>query len=264
MIEYIKAVILGIVEGLTEFLPISSTGHLILLNQFISFDKEFTVLFDVIIQLGAILAVLAFFIKKLWPFGKNIADKEKTWNIWYKTVVGVLPAIILGAIGANFIEKRLFNPWVVAVALLAGGLIILFIERKNRQPQITSLDSLGFKTAFFIGLIQCVSMIPGTSRSAATIIGAMLLGASRLVATEFSFFLAIPTMLAASSYSLFTYKAGFSVEQLGILAAGFITSFIVAWAVTKFLIGYVQKNNFKPFGYYRIVLAIIVLSFFLL
>jgi len=266
MFSYFSAIILGIVEGFTEFLPISSTGHLILVNQFISFSKEFTVLFDIVIQLGAILAVLVYFRKKLWPFTKDKIKNRETLNIWYKTIIGVLPAIFLGALFAKFIENKLFNPWVVAFALLIGGIIILLVERKNtasgEHPKITSIENLSFKTAFFIGLIQCLSMVPGTSRSAATIIGAMLLGASRVVATEFSFFLAIPTMVAASAYSLLKYNGILSAQQIFVLAVGFVVSFIVALVVTKFLINYVKKNNFKIFGYYRIILGIIILAYF--
>jgi undecaprenyl-diphosphatase len=253
IIDSIKAIILGIVEGFTEFLPISSTGHLILVNQFISFSKDFTLLFDIVIQLGAILAVLAYFRKKLWPLT----------GIWYKTIIGVLPAIVLGALFASKIEEKLFTPWVVAIALLVGGLIILIIERRRVEPKITSVDNLSFKTAFFIGLAQCLSLIPGTSRSAATIIGAMIFGASRAVATEFSFFLAIPTMIAASGYSLLKYRAILNVQQIFVLSIGFIVSFLVALAVIKFFIKYVQKNNFKIFGYYRIVLGVIIIAYFL-
>lgn len=262
ILEIIKAIILGIVEGFTEFLPISSTGHLILVNQFISFDKDFTVLFDIVIQLGAVLAVLVYFIKKLWPFTQDKIKNKETLNIWCKTIVGVLPAILLGALFADFIEEKLFNPWVVAISLLVGGLIILFIENKDKTAKIVSIGDLSYKTAFFIGLIQCLSMIPGISRSASTIIGGMILGASRVVATEFSFFLAIPTMFAASAYSLLKYNGALDINQFSILAVGFIVSFGVALAIVKFLINFVQKHNFKIFGYYRIILGIIIILYF--
>ncbi len=261
--EAIKAIILGIVEGFTEFLPISSTGHLILVNQFVTFDKAFTTLFDIVIQLGAILAVLVYFWKKLWPFTSDKIKNKEILNIWYKTIIGVLPAIVIGALFANKIEERLFNPWTVAIALLIGGVIILIVEKRKKSPRILSINNLSFKTAFLIGLVQCLSMIPGTSRSAATIIGAMILGASRVVATEFSFFLAIPTMIAASAYSLLKYHSALSLNQIFVLSTGFIVSFIVALAVIKFLINYVQKNNFKIFGWYRIVLGIIIIAYFL-
>jgi undecaprenyl-diphosphatase len=264
MASYLIATILGIVEGFTEFLPISSTGHLILVNQFASFSKNFTLLFDIVIQLGAILAVLVYFWKKLWPFTEDQNKNKEVLNIWYKTIVGVLPAVVLGALLGGLIEEKLFNPWTVAIALLIGGLIILYIERRKAEPKVTSINSLTYKTAFLIGLVQCLSMIPGTSRAGATIIGAMIFGASRFVATEFSFFLAIPTMVAASAYSLFKYRALLDINQLFVLSIGFIVSFIVALAVIKFLINYVQKNNFKIFGYYRIILGIIIIAYFLI
>ena len=263
MISYLTAIILGVVEGFTEFLPISSTGHLILVNQFISFDKKFTLLFDVVIQLGAILAVVVYFWKRLWPFTSDKIKNKEIWNIWFKTIIGVLPAIVFGALFASKIEEKLFNPWVVAIALLLGGIIILLVENKNKTTKITSIKDLSFKTAFFIGIIQCLSMIPGTSRSASTIIGAMILGASRAVATEFSFFLAIPTMIAASAWSLLKYKALLNASQISILLVGFVVSFIVALFAIKFLINYVQKNNFKIFGWYRIILGIIIIIYFI-
>lgn len=254
ILDSIKAVILGVVEGFTEFLPISSTGHLILVNQFITFDKQFTLLFDIVIQLGAILAVVVFFWKKIWP----------PTNIWLKAIIGVLPAIILGALFASKIEEKLFNPWTVAIALLVGGLIILFIEKQSISPKITSISNLSYKTTFYIGLVQCLSMIPGTSRSAATIIGTMIFGASRVVATEFSFFLAVPTMIAASGYSLLKYHTLLNFNQIFVLSVGFISSFLVALVVAKFFIKYVQNNNFKIFGWYRILLGIIIIAYFLL
>lgn len=264
ILDILKAVILGIVEGFTEFLPISSTGHLILVNQFITFNKEFTLLFDIVIQLGAILAVVVFFWKRLWPFTKDKNKNKETLTIWYKTIIGILPAIVIGFFFASKIEDNLFNPWTVAITLLVGGLIILYIENKQPKNKTTSLSDLSFKTAFLIGIIQCLSMIPGTSRAGATIIGAIFLGASRLVATEFSFFLAIPTMVAASGYSLLKYNALLDINQIIILATGFIVSFVVALAVIKFLINYVKNNNFKIFGYYRIILGFIIIVYFLI
>lgn len=264
ILEILKAVILGAVEGFTEFLPISSTGHLIIVNQFLSFDKDFTVLFDIVIQLGAILAVLIYFIKKLWPFTQDKIHNKKTLTIWYKTIVGVIPAILFGALFASFIKETLFNPWVVAISLIVGGLVILFIEHKNQTSTIISVEDLSYTTAFFIGLIQCLSMIPGVSRSASTIIGGMVLGTSRVVATEFSFFLAIPTMFAATAYSLLKYKGVLHSNQLLILIIGFVVSFVIALAVVKFLIRFVQKHNFKLFGYYRIILGTIIILYFFL
>ena len=262
ILDTIKAVILGVVEGFTEFLPISSTGHLILVNQFVTFDKKFTVLFDIVIQLGAILAVVVYFWKRLWPFTSDKIKNKEIWTIWFKTVVGVLPAIVFGALFASKIEEKFFNPWVVAVALLVGGLIILIVEKIKKDPKITTINNLSYKTAFFIGLVQCLSLIPGTSRSASTIIGAMIFGASRMVATEFSFFLAIPTMVAASVYSLFKYRAALDSQQLFILSVGFVVSFIVALGAVKFIINYVQRHDFKIFGYYRIILGILIIAYF--
>lgn len=260
--DAVKAIILGIVEGFTEFLPISSTGHLILVNQWISFDQAFTTLFDIIIQLGAILAVVVFFWKRLWPFTKDQNKNREIWSIWLKTIVGVLPAIVFGALFASKIEEKLFNPWTVAIALLIGGIIILLVEHGKKDPKITSIGNLSYKTAFFIGIIQCLSMIPGTSRSASTIIGAMILGASRLVAAEFSFFLAIPTMVAATGYSLLKYHAALSSSQIFILSIGFIVSFLAALAVIRFFMNYIKNNDFKIFGWYRIVLGIIIIAYF--
>lgn len=264
ILETIKAIVLGLVEGLTEFLPISSTGHLILVNQFIKFDEKFTLMFDVVIQLGAILAVVVYFWKKLWPFTADKNKNKEIWTIWFKTLVGVLPAIIFGALFASKIEEKLFNPWTVAIALLLGGLIILFIESRQKQSKINSIGELSYKTAFLIGLVQCLSLIPGTSRSASTIIGALALGASRVVATEFSFFLAIPTMVAASAWSLLKYHSLFNFNQLFILAVGFIVSFFVALSVIRYLVNYVKNNDFKIFGWYRIILGALIIIYFLI
>jgi undecaprenyl-diphosphatase len=260
--DVLKAVVLGIVEGFTEFLPISSTGHLILVNQVFSFEKRFTILFDIVIQLGAILSVLFYFRKRLWLFGKDQEKNKEILNLWQKTIVGVLPAIVLGFFLGETIEEKLFNPVTVALALIIGGIILILVERKNRQNQIDSIKNLSFKTAFFVGLIQCLAMIPGVSRSAATIIGAILLGASRPLATEFSFFLAIPTMIAASGYSLLKYGLLMSSSEFFILAVGFIVSFLTALVVIKFFLDYVQKHDFKAFGYYRIVLGVLILLLF--
>lgn len=264
MTEIIKAVILGIVEGLTEFLPVSSTGHLILVNEFVDFTGSFAKMFDIIIQLGAILSVVVYFWHKLFPFGsgKTLKERAETWDIWKKTIVGVLPAILIGAALGKQIEEKLFNPVTVALALLIGGIILILIERGKTQGKITSIAQLSYKTAFFIGLIQCLAMIPGTSRSAATIIGAMLLGASRVVAAEYSFFLAIPTLFAASAYSL--VKTGFNLNagQIQLLAIGFIVSFLVAWLVIAGFMRFISKRDFKAFGYYRIVLGVLIILYF--
>jgi len=265
MEEIIKAILLGIVEGITEFLPISSTGHLILLNQWVSFSAEFTKKFDVIIQLGAILSVLFYFRKKLLPVNelKSGFLKSGTFSLWKKTIIGVIPALFLGALFHKKIEDFLFNPFSVAIALLAGGILLLFIEKLRKNHPIETVDSIDYKTALSIGLIQCLALVPGTSRSAATIIGAMLLGCSRPAAVEFSFFLAIPTMIAATGYSLL--KIGFSLTrpELIVLGVGFIVSFFTAWAVIAFFMRFITKRDFKMFGFYRIVLGAAILGYFL-
>jgi undecaprenyl-diphosphatase len=271
--DLLKSIILGIVEGITEFLPISSTGHLIIVNQWISFDADFTKLFDIVIQLGAILSVVVFFWNRLWPFGKDKEKNKEIWSIWSKTIVGVLPAIVIGALLANKIEEKFFNPLTVAVMLIAGGAVLIWLEsRKTGTVPLSdskrglspffSVKDMTYRTAVYIGLFQCLAMIPGTSRSAATIIGAMLLGASRVVAAEFSFFLAIPTMVAASAYSLLKYKSHITGAETALLAVGFIVSFVVALAVIKFFMNYIQKHSFKNFGIYRIALGALVLLLF--
>jgi len=264
MFDIIKAIILGIVEGVTEFLPVSSTGHLILVNQFIRFDEKFTMLFDIVIQLGAILAVLIYFWQKLWPFGKDKEKNKLTRSIWYKTIIAVLPAVIIGGLFGDIIEAKLFNPLVVAGALLIGGLILLLVENKKRFSKISELQNLTYSTAFFIGLIQCLAMIPGTSRSAATIVGGLLLGASRVVAVEFSFFLAIPTMIGASLYSLLKYSTPLSSAEIIVLTVGFLVSLLTAFIVIRFLMNYIKRHDFKTFAYWRIILALAIFALFLL
>ena len=265
MNDFINAIILGIVEGFTEFLPISSTGHLILVNNFIGFTGSFAHMFDVVIQLGAILAVVIYFWKRLVPFGpsKTSSEKTATWMLWWKTLVGVIPALIIGATVGKYIEDKLFNPYIVAVALLVGGILLLWIERNVRISKINHISELDFKTAFFIGLIQCLAMIPGTSRSAATIIGAMMLGSSRMVAVEFSFFLAIPTMVAATGYSILKSGLHLSSKELFLTGTGFFVSFLVAWIVIAGFMKFVSRRNFNLFGYYRIILGSVVLIYYL-
>ncbi len=263
-IDLLKAIILSIVEGVTEFLPISSTGHLIILNQWISFHEPFTFLFDIIIQLGAILAVVVYFWHRLWPFGKDVTNNKQIWTTWFKTLVAVVPSLVLGALLKKTVEAHLFNPLTVAIALIVGGVVLILIERNARPESITSLARLSYPTALYIGLIQCLALIPGTSRSAATIIGAMLLGVSRLAAAEFSFFLAIPTMVAASGYSLLKHGLSFSSSEVILLITGFVVSFVVALGVIKFLMKYIQSHTFANFGWYRVVLGVVVLVLVLL
>jgi undecaprenyl-diphosphatase len=265
MNDIINSIILGIIEGVTEFLPISSTGHLILVNNFVGFTGNFAHMFDIVIQLGAILAVVIYFWKRLIPFGNHKTSEEKTatWTLWFKVLVGVIPAILIGGTIGKHIEEKLFNPYVVAVALIIGGLLLLWIERTLRESKINSIAALSYKMAFLIGLIQCLAMIPGTSRSAATIMGAILLGSSRIVAAEFSFFLAIPTMVAATGYSILKSGLHLSSKEMLITGIGFVVSFFIAWAVIAAFMKFISKNNFKPFGYYRIVLGSLVLVYFI-
>lgn len=265
MNDILKVIILGIVEGLTEFLPVSSTGHLIIVNDFVNFTGSFANMFNIVIQLGAILAVAIYFRNKLFPFGNNKTSSEKTetWDIWKKTIVGVTPALVIGGLFGSDIEEYLFNPVTVALALFIGGIALIILEKRKPLNNVDSIAALSYRTAFFIGLIQCLAMIPGTSRSAATIIGAMLLGASRVVAVEYSFFLAIPTLFAASVYSLFLTGLALTSTQIQLLAIGFIVSFLVAWLVIAEFLKYSKKYDFKPFGYYRILLGVAVLAYFL-
>jgi len=266
MNDIINSIILGIVEGFTEFLPISSTGHLILVNKFIGFEGSFAHMFDIVIQLGAILAVVIYFWKRIVPFGSHKTAEEKTasWKLWWKVLVAVIPALIIGGTIGKHIEEKLFNPYVVAIALIAGGFVILWIERSLRESKINSISAITYRTAFLIGLIQCLAMIPGTSRSAATIMGAILLGSSRIVAAEFSFFLAIPTMVAATAYSLMKSGLHLSSREILLTGIGFTVSFFVAWAVIAVFMKFISRNNFKPFGYYRIALGSLVLVYFIL
>ncbi|HVT74945.1 MAG TPA: undecaprenyl-diphosphate phosphatase [Candidatus Paceibacterota bacterium] len=249
--DIITAGILGIVEGLTEFLPVSSTGHLIIVNQWLSFSPEFTKTFDVVIQLGAILAVLIYFRSRLRP----------PFGIWKKAIVAVIPALILGALFGGMIQTALFSPAVVAWALIIGGIVILAVERRPKPPAIIEADSVSYKKAVFVGLIQCLALIPGTSRSAASVVGGRLLGMSREVAAEFSFFLAVPTMLAASGYSLLKGGMHMTGHEAFLLAVGFVVSFLVAWAVIGAFMRYIKTRDFRVFGWYRIALGVIVLIF---
>jgi len=258
---FIKAVFLGIIEGITEFLPISSTGHLIIANHFFEFTGDFANMFDVVIQLGAILSVVVYFWSRLNPLALLQAgvERDRTWMLWKKAVVGVLPALVIGGLLGDKVEELLFNPTVVAWALVLGGLLLWWMENRNRVAKIESVEHMSYNIALLIGLVQCLAMIPGTSRSAATIIGAMLLGLSRASAAEYSFFLAIPTMAAASAYTLLKSNFQLSVLEWQLLLVGFVVSFLVAWAVIALFMNYIRKNDFKPFAYYRVILGIVLL-----
>jgi undecaprenyl-diphosphatase len=265
MSDIIKAIILGIVEGITEFLPVSSTGHLILVNQCITFNDQFTKMFDIVIQLGAVLSVVVYFRARLFTFVKENGSyfHSQTAGIWKKAVVGVLPALVIGALFGKRIQDSLFNPTVVALALVIGGIALILLENRTHRESFSSITMLDYKTVLLIGLIQCLALIPGTSRSAATIIGAMLLGCSRLVAAEFSFFLAIPTLFAASAYSLLKIELPMTSEEIVVLAVGFAVSFIVALFVIAGFMKFISRRDFIPFGYYRIILGGVILVLFL-
>ena len=259
MWEIIKAAILGVVEGLTEFLPVSSTGHLILVNQWLAYSNEFTVLFDVFIQMGAILAVIIYFWKDIFPSRSSILLQKEFIAFWSKVMIAFLPAALFGFLFAGFIGERLFNITIVSASLLIGGILLIALDRNRQCGKILTVNQMTYKIALIIGVFQCVAMIPGTSRSAATIIGALLLGCSRKLAAEFSFYLAIPTILAASLYSLIKSPHNFSMHDLWILATGFMVSFVVAVGVIKFLMNFIKKHSFVVFGYYRIILGIILI-----
>lgn len=261
MIVYLKAVLLAIVEGATEFLPVSSTGHLIIVDAFVRLteDTAFNDAFMVIIQLPAILAVVVYFWADLWPFARTGAERRGLFSLWVKIVAAVIPALVLGALFDDFLEAHLFAPVPVAIALIVGGIVLIVLERANRTVVYDSTHAIPVRTALLIGLIQCLAMIPGTSRSAASIIGAMALGTSRRAAAEFSFFLAIPTMFAATGYKMMKQGLSFTGEQWALLAVGSIVSFIVAYAVIAAFMGFIQKRSFEVFGYYRIALGALVL-----
>lgn len=267
--EWIKVLLLGIVEGITEWLPISSTGHMILLDELIHLNvtDEFMEMFRVVIQLGAILAVVVLYFGKLWPFTTPQKGwiKKETWSLWFKVLVAVLPAAVIGIPFDDKIDALFYNYQTVAVTLILYGVLFIVIENRNRgrKPSVRNFRQLTYPMALFIGAFQVLALIPGTSRSGATILGAMLLGLSRSVAAEFSFFLGIPVMFGASLLKLLKFGFAFTGTELAILAVGMITAFVVSILAIKFLMSYIKKNDFKAFGYYRIVLGILVLAYFL-
>lgn len=263
---FFKAVLLGLVEGFTEFLPISSTGHLVLVEKYLDLGQgeAFTNAFHVAIQLPAICAVVVYFWSRLWPFSGPREHQCSRLGLWARIVVAVLPAIVLGLLFDDLIESYLLSPVPVAIALLAGGIILIVIEGRRHEPTLAVTESLPYLTALWIGLFQCLAMLPGTSRSAATIIGAMLLGATRPVAAEFSFYLAIPTMFGATALTLAKHSGGFTSEQWALLLVGGAVSFVTAYAVIAGFMGYIRRHDFRVFGYYRIVLGAVVLAGWLL
>ena len=271
MIEVLKAVLFGIVEGITEWLPVSSTGHLILLNEFINLNvsDEFQSMFDVVIQLGAILAVCALFFRKLNPFdsGKNEQQKKQTWSLWFKVIAAIVPSGIVGVLFDDWMDAHLHNGIVVSIALIVYGVAFILVEKRNehREIRIHDVHDIPMSTAMVIGLSQCLSLVPGTSRSGSTILGGILAGVSRGAAAEFSFFMAIPTMLGASGIKLlkfFLSGVDFGAMDLLILLVGCIVSYVVSLLVIKGLMSYVRRHSFSAFGVYRIILGIVVLIYF--
>ena len=272
IIEILKAVLFGIVEGITEWLPVSSTGHIILLDEFIFLagSEEFKSMFDVVIQLGAIIAVIVLFFNKLNPFDplKNEKQRTMTWGLWFRVCVAILPSGIVGVLLDDWMDAHLHNGIVVALMLIIYGVAFIFVERRNEglTPRIKSVWAIDLKTALLIGCFQCLSLIPGTSRSGSTILGAILLGVGRGAGAEFSFFMAIPTMVGASAIKLLKFLvsgAGTTGTEITVLIVGCVVSFIVSLLVIKALMEYVRKHSFASFGYYRIGLGAVVLVYFL-
>ena len=273
MIEFLKAVLFGIVEGITEWLPVSSTGHLILLETFVELkvSAAFYEMFQVVIQLGAILAVIVLFFHKLNPFSpkKDAIQKKDTWQLWFKVVVAVIPSAVIGLLLDDWMDEHLYNYIVVAITLVLYGIAFLFVEKWNqtRSFAITDVSQIDYRTALLMGAFQCLSLIPGTSRSGSTILGAIILGVSRSAGAEFSFFMAIPTMLGASALKLLKFLlegVSASGTEIMVLLTGCVVSFIVSLLVIKALMEYVRKHSFSVFGVYRIVLGVVVLAYFLL
>ena len=273
MWEFFKALLFGIVEGITEWLPVSSTGHLILLDEFVKLDVSpaFYEMFQVVIQLGAIMAVIVLFFHKLNPFSpkKDAVQKKDTWQLWCKVIAAVLPSAILGLLLDDWMDAHLYNGWVVAAMLIVYGIAFILVEKrnKNRNFPIKDVNALDYKTAILIGAFQCLSLIPGTSRSGATILGALFLGASRCAGAEFSFFLAIPTMLGASALKLLKFLmegVQATSTEIMVLITGCIMAFVVSLLVIRGLMEYVRKHSFSVFGIYRIILGAVVLLYFLI
>ena len=273
MIEFLKAVLFGIIEGITEWLPVSSTGHLILLEEVLHLNvsEAFYELFQVVIQLGAILAVLVLFFHKLWPFSskKSQLQRNMTWNLWFKVIVAVLPSAVLGLLFDDFLDAHLYNHIVVAIALIVYGFAFIFVEKRNKgkAPAIKNTTEIDYRTAILIGCFQCLSLIPGTSRSGATILGGILLGVSRSAAAEFSFFMAIPTMAGASALKLLKFlMEGVSATgtEVTVLITGCVVSFLVSLLVIKGLMEYVRRHSFSVFGLYRIALGLVVMIYFVI
>ena len=271
-IEILKVVFLGIVEGITEWLPISSTGHMLLVDEFIKLNMSdaFKEMFFVVIQLGAIMAVVLLFWNKMWPF--NLKDKSKPFvkkhifDMWFKVVVACIPGAVVTILFDDYIEAHFHTPLVIAATLIIYGIAFILIENRNRNviPDVKKLSQITYKHALLIGLFQVLSIIPGTSRSGSTIIGALLIGVSRVAAAEFTFFLAVPVMFGLSALKLLKFGFAFTSAELIILLVGCITAFVVSLFVISFLMSYIKKKDFKLFGWYRIVLGIIVIAYFMI
>lgn len=272
LIEILKVIFLGIVEGITEWLPISSTGHMLLVDEFITLNmsESFKEMFFVVIQLGAIIAVVVMFWKKMWPFQFKDKSQPKvnidTINMWLKVVVACIPSAVLGLFFDDLLEKYFGNAVTIAIMLIVYGIAFIVVENwnKKRTPKVKALDDITYRTAFVIGLFQVLSMIPGTSRSGATIIGALIIGVSRTAAAEFTFFLAVPTMVGASALKLVKFGFDFTGEEIIVLVLGMVVAFVVSLLCIKFLMTFIKKHDFKVFGWYRIALGIIVLAYFLI
>ena len=276
MLEILKAVLFGVVEGITEWLPISSTGHMILLNEFVKLNvsSQFWDMFLVVIQFGAILAVILLYWKTIWPLGiyrhrkrARIVWKKDTLSLWGKTIVACIPAGVVGVLLDDWLDEHLYNWLVVAIMLILVGVAFLVVEKvmKDRKPQITELKDLGMKQALIIGMFQLIAAVfPGTSRSGATIIGGLMIGVSRTVAAEFTFILAIPVMAGASLLKMLKFGFHFTGKETAVLGTGMVVAFVVSVIVIRFLMGYIRKHDFKPFGWYRIVLGALVIVYFAL
>ena len=269
--ELFKVIIIGIVEGITEWLPVSSTGHMILVEEFLQLNvsAEFMEMFNVVIQLGAIMAVVVLYFHKLWPFQRKVHGfqgwiKRDVWDLWIKVIIAVIPAAVIGIPLDDWFTEHFHNYHVVSLMLIIYGILFIIVENynKHRTPTITSFSQMSWKMALAIGAFQVLSLIPGTSRSGSTILGALLLGNSRFFAAEFSFYLAIPVMFGASLLKLLKFGFAFTMAESIILITGMLVAFVVSILAIKFLMSYIKKNDFKAFGYYRIVLGILVLGYF--
>ena len=271
LLEFLKVIFLGIIEGITEWLPISSTGHMLLVDEFLQLNAsdEFKEMFFVVIQLGAILAVVLLFWKKMWPFrlGENkrtVVVRKKVFSVWFKVIVACIPGAIVTLLFDDFIEAHLHTPFVIAAALIVYGVAFIVVEKHNRtrKPSIRKLSEIDYKTALLIGMFQVLSIIPGTSRSGATIIGALIIGVSRTAGAEFTFFLAVPVMFGLSFIKLLKFGLAFTGTELAILLVGSVSAFLVSLFVIKFLMSYIKKHDFTVFGWYRIALGIVVMLYF--